>query len=183
MDFPTQLKGILRQDVLEDAHDGQVELVEDQLQRGHPMKYTVAGLRDETAIVDLRKLGHLGGLAETGDLRKICDFLLVGPVGDEEQCYAVLLEMKVTLGGDSKPREQLRRSRPLLEYLRDVCAVQYSNSQRVELRYVIVAERQSERLDKQATRPRGRPGRDVLYKDIRIRTFVGRSSGFADLVE
>ena len=183
MDFPTQLKGILRQDVLEDAHDGKVELVEEQPERDHPMRYTVAGLGDETAIVDLRKLGHLGSLAATGDLRKICDFLIVGPVDDDDQCYAVLLEMKVTLGQNRRPREQLRRSRPLLEYLRDVCAVQYSNSQRVELRYVIVAERHSERLDKQATRPRGRPGRDVLYKDIRIRTFVGRSSGFADLVE
>lgn len=183
MNLTAQLRGVLRSDIVTADHDQKVELTEAQPERGYPMTYTVAELPSEAVVVDISRFGHWGGIAETGDLQKHCDYLVVSPVDDGDRYYALLIEMKVTLTADSKPREQLRRSGPIVEYLRHVCAVEYSGYPPIEIRYVIVAEKESSRLDKQATKVGPLSGRPETYRGLHIQTFVGRGARFEEMVK
>ena len=95
------------------------------------------------------------------------------------------MELKKTWTSDERPREQLRRSLPLLDYLRSVCEVEHETARSgadIAVRYAIVFERVSQRLDKQWVRadPRGRAGQEG-HAGITIRTFIGTRVSFATL--
>ena len=54
---------------------------------------------------------HLPALQDRGDLKKICDYLLIGQLDGSD--YAIFVELKKTLREEEKPKEQLRRSLPI----------------------------------------------------------------------
>lgn len=78
-----------------------------------------------------------------------------------------------------KPRDQLRRSLPLLEYLRSVCGIEYERrlgEYGIQMHYWIIFAKRTRTLDRQPVHvdPARRP-RIEEYKGITIRTVVGKS--------
>ena len=85
----------------------------------------------------------------------------------------MFVELKETLRENDDAREQLRRSLPILEYLRSVCAVEDLIKPEVSVRYVILASRDAQRLDKQ--RIRITPSyaiRAEHYRGIYVKSFI-----------
>ncbi len=125
---------------------------------------------------------HMPALQDRGDLKKICDYLLIGQSDDSN--YAIFVELKKTLREEERPKEQLRRSLPILDYLLSVCAVEYgSGEHNLTMRYILIAEQSINTLNKQ--RVQGEEAKKVdeaTYKSTQITTFVGTSMNFATLI-
>ena len=125
---------------------------------------------------------HLPALQDRGDLKKICDYLLIGQLDGSD--YAIFVELKKTLREEEKPKEQLRRSLPILDYLLSVCAVEHgSGEHNLTIRYILIAEQSVDTLNKQ--RVQGEEAKKVneeTYKATQITTFVGTSVHFATLI-
>lgn len=83
--------------------------------------------------------------------RKICDYLLVDE--GEDGCEIMMVELKTTLQKQAEGLEQLRRSLPLAKYLLSVCEVELRGSWCPRFKYVLIAEKRTNRLDKQLLRP------------------------------
>ena len=98
---------------------------------------------------------------------------------------AVFVELKKTLHDNlSDGMEQLRQSRPLLDYLHSVCRVHFgASSERPEItvRYCMIGEKVSSRISKEPTRVR-RPWRVETHRDIRVAAIISdRVVRFDDL--
>ena len=117
--------------------------------------------------------------AGTG-LNRVCDYLLLVEMGGHT--HAVLVELKKTW--EPRAREQVRRSLPLLEYLRSACEVEREarfDDDGIRVGYLVICE--NRRLNKQTTRPE--PVEAVHsedYKDITVRTYIGTTISLAILV-
>ena len=117
--------------------------------------------------------------AGTG-LNRVCDYLLLVEMGGHT--HAVLVELKKTW--EPRAREQVRRSLPLLEYLRSACEVEREarfDDDGIRVGYLVICE--NRRLNKQTTRPE--PVEAVHsddYKDITVRTYIGTTISPAILV-
>ena len=126
-------------------------------------------------------MGELKGLA-AGEWKKTCDYLVIGQ--QDVRALALFVELKKTLHDTAQRTglEQLRRSLPLLDYLRSVCAIECGqDAARIEVRYVLLAEKGSPRLDKQPVRPLGRP-QVVEHAGIKVALhIIGSRAGFARL--
>ncbi|WP_419163376.1 hypothetical protein [Candidatus Palauibacter sp.] len=183
MNLSAQLRNVLKDELLTEVASGTIELLEDQPERDRPMTYTISGLPESATVINMRATQHLKGLADGGDWKRICDYLLVARLDDDERHYAVLLEMKTTIGIARKYREQLRRSMPILDYLRRVCAVEYGQKLSVVRKYVLVGEQFQNRFDKQPTRAGPMRGLVEEYEGIAIRMFAGTGAPFRALVE
>ena len=129
---------------------------------------------------------HLPALQDRGDLKKICDYLLIGQADDND--YAIFVELKKSLREETededKPKEQLRRSLPILEYLLSVCSVEYDDTGKSDLviRYILIAERTIGTFNKQGVRGgEAEKVKEEVYKSAQITTFVGTSVSFATL--
>ena len=146
------------------------------------MRVKVVGLPAEFTAIQMERVGHAPGLGD-GRFIRICDYLLVAESDTNTQ--AVFIELKKTATTDKQPREQLRRSLPLLEYLRSVCEVEHRTTfdrSDISTHYCIVFERNSLRLDKQPVRTEpARRIQDEEYKDIRVRVCVGTPVSLATL--
>lgn len=116
-------------------------------------------------------VGHVPRLDLHAGLNLICDYLLVAEVSG--RTHAILVELKATW--DPRAREQVRRSLPLLAYLRTVCEVEREapfDDDGIETGYLIICE--NRRLNKQTLR--AEPVRMVDsedYRDVRVRTYIG----------
>lgn len=146
---------------------GEVQLKERQA----GMTATVLGLSPKTTTIQLERVGHLGNLAQdTGlDIKRVCDYALIADRG--EACVTTLVELKRTLSQPGEAFEQLRRSKPIIDYLLSVCAIELRRTWEQTVRYVLVAEKESERLAKMRTRHQAR--REESHKDIAVTVFVG----------
>ena len=156
------------------------------------MTVKVSSIRKNITAVRLgtNKVYHLPSLKD--QYKKICDYLLITCVNNTN--YAIFIELKKTLGEEDKPYEQLRRSRPLLDYFLSACDVEYGEKGKLqrkpEVRYVLIAERPGSRFDKQYVRPdsvgggrhRHKP-MTIRYKSITIKTFLGSRVSFQDLIK
>ena len=136
-------------------------------------------IRDKRTNLDP---SHLPALQDRGNLKKICDYLLIGQSDGND--YAIFVELKKTLREEEKPKEQLRRSLPILDYLLSVCAVECgSGEHKLTMRYILIAEQSINTLNKQ--RVQGEEAEKVqeeTYKSTQITTFVGTSMHFATLI-
>lgn len=177
MGLARELAGVLKPAVLLSSESDEVELEDGQ----SGMKVRLLGLPARFIVVHLETVGHSGhlrdrGAEHRGHLRRACDYLLV--VESDDDVHLILIELKETLR-DDKPKDQLRRSIPLRDYLRSVCRVEYEQAQdayQTSVHYCIVCEKISKKLDKR--RVRAAPEQVVRaenYKDITVRTFVGTS--------
>ena len=182
MTLHSQLEKVLREDRLETPPDisGNVTLREKN--KNQPdMVVVVSGVRDSVTTIRMtKKFGHLSVLKE-GDWKKICDYLLIVQIGEAH--HAIFIELKKTLGGNQHPKEQLRRSRPLLEYLLAVCRIESKEAiPTPSMSYVLIGERINERFDKQPVKrtSSGKIGEE-LHEAINIKKFLGPRVAFADL--
>ena len=143
----------------------------------------LAPLPAPMAVIRIERAGHLPGLQD-GPWKRICDYLLVFETG--KASHAVFVELKKTSAGEQRAKEQLRRSLPILEYLRSACRIEYgsaSSEPPVTVSYLMVCERENMRLDKQPVRaePAART-REETYENVTIRTFIGTPVPLAALV-
>ena len=129
--------------------------------------------------IKMGKVSHLSCLKD-GNWKQICDYLLIAQINGND--YAIFIELKKTLTRENKPKEQLRRSLPLLDYLLSVCKVEFGNVPEVLIKYVIIAEKLNERLDKQRTRVRPfSPVTKENYKTMEILKFITPKIGITEL--
>ena len=168
MELTARLQSVLQSAAIEPQHRERLTLIESQENK----RYEVTGIRQPLAVTGIRinRLRHLARLKE-GAWKKICDYLLITARGGT-YC-AVFVELKETLRENDDAREQLRRSLPILAYLRSVCAVEDRSEPDVSVRYVILASRDAKRLDKQ--RIRNNPSeaiREERYRGIDVRSFA-----------
>lgn len=135
------------------------------------MCVTVTGLPAVSAKIRMES-GHHASKVRDGKCKQICDYLLVAESGDRTD--AILVELKKTRTEERKPLEQLRRSLPVLEYLRSMYEVKSETSLqgRLHVHYSILFEQPSKRLAKQPVRVKPETASET-YKGIEIRTSVG----------
>ena len=113
------------------------------------MRVTLVGLPATGAAVRVENVGHLSKLRDP--CKRVCDYLLVLEANGDTS--VLFIELKKTQTPSDRPREQLRRSLPILKYLLSVCEVERGTTLKsVSVRYAIVFERVSEKLDKQRIR-------------------------------
>ena len=178
-----QIENVLEEKVLETAPNTSKDItLREKIEEQPDMVVVVSGVPDPiTTIQFTRKFGHLS-ILKTGDWKKICDYLLI--YQNEDAHHAMFIELKKTLGGDHRPKEQLRRSRPLLEYLLAVCRIESREAIPTPMMsYVLIGERINERIDKQPVKrtSSGKIGEE-LHEEINIKKFLGPTVAFADLI-
>ena len=180
MTLGRRLKEVLAQSVLEPEKGDSIILRERR--RDSRMRITVSIASIPVTAIRLSKSSHLSILKD-GPWKRVCDYLLLY-VGDGIE-YAVFVELKKTLSNDNRPKEQLRRSLPFLEYLHSVCDIEYGNEtahSNMRIRYFRIGERFSPRFDKQFVKV----GPDRIlkreeYENITINTLVGPRVSLATL--
>ena len=111
--------------------------------------------------------------------QRICDYLLV----DEgtNSCEITMIEMKSTLQNRTAAFEQLRRSLPLAKYLLSVCEVELRDEWYPRFRYVLIAEKRTNRLNKGPIRPISQIETED-YRGIKVSIRVGTRFNFPTLV-
>ena len=178
-DLKRCLTCILRSELLADGptQEGEVTLRERQAN----MKITITGVSSTITTIRLSRTSHLSALASDGDggWNQICDYLLIDDLGDE--CRVILIELKKTLQDRTKAFEQLRRSLPMADYLLSVCGVELRTSWSRIVSYVLIAEKQTNRIDKQRVRPRPALRAREPYDGIEVSVFVGATVSATDL--
>lgn len=181
-DLKRCLTRILRSKLLADepTQEGEITLRERQAN----MKITLTGISSTITTIRLSRTGHLSALASdgSGGWNQICDYLLIDDLGDE--CHVILVELKKTLQEKNKASEQLRRSLPMADYLLSVCGVELRTSWPRTVSYALIAEKWTNRLDKQTVRPRPglRDRESYDYDGIKVSVCVGTTVDAADLV-
>lgn len=181
MPMAVGLRNILEPRVVVQATDPHsVELREKK--RDVNMRVKVFGLPAAFIAIRTERIGHASKVND-GSWKQICDYLLVTESGD--RTHAVFVELKKTQTEEEKPREQLRRSLPLLAYLRSLWEIESETQlgeQGVLMHYSILFERASTRLAKQPVRADPtRPASEEEYKGLTIKTFIGTSVPLASL--
>ena len=179
-DLKRCLMRILRSKLLADepTQEGEITLRERQAN----MKITLTGVSSTITTIRLSRTGHLSALASDGNggWNQICDYLLIDDLGDK--CHVILVELKKTLQDRNKAFEQLRRSLPMADYLLSVCSVELRTSWPRTVSYVLIAEKQANRLDKQRVRPQPGLRKRESCDGIEVSVFVGTKANAADLV-
>lgn len=114
------LRNILARRVVVQANDhDNIELREKK--RDVNMRVKVVGLPEVFITIRTERIGHLSK-TNHGPWNQVCDYLIVTETGD--RTHAVFVELKKAQSEEEKPREQVRRSLPLLQYLRSVWEVE-----------------------------------------------------------
>ena len=178
MSINDYLSNILKDDVLEKISrvDKSVKLKEPDAD----MSVQVTGISLSISTIIISKVGHLSCLKD-GKLKQKCDYLLITKINDKN--YAIFIELKKTLSEEDKPKEQLRRSLPLLDYFLSVCKIEYGNIPKVQLKYAIIAEKNNKRLDKQTTRVMpSKPVSKENHKSIEVMKFITPKISISELV-
>ena len=153
-----------------------IELEEEDKQS--KMKIAIMGV--PASFLAIQMTGHLSQLKrgrKGQDWNKICDYLLI--CQEEDKHHAVFIELKESLSENKKElgKKQLRRSLPVLDYLRSVCKIESGVEEEIlSVKYVLIAEKSSDRLDKQPVRVN--PSETIEERDegddeIPVRILVG----------
>ena len=173
MPLTAGLRDILEPDVVSlVAEDNSIELRESPAN----MRVKITGLPGTSIVIRTERVGHASKLRD-GFWKQICDYLLVVELGD--RTHAVFFELKKTQKQtqERKPKEQLRRSLPLLNYLRSVWEIESGaplDKPGMSVHYWILFEQINPKLPKQSVKadPARRTGVEE-YNGITIRTFIG----------
>lgn len=130
------------------------------------MEVEVSNFPADAIAIRPDKLGSLSGL-RNGDWKKACDFMLVCNTNGQD--IAIFVELKKTLK-DTSGMEQLRWSLPLLDYLYSIYQVNLTRKlkSKFNIRYWLIAQKNTLRLDKQPVRPR--LVSKYEHKDIEVNT-------------
>ena len=184
MELISQLEAILKPELRQGLDTGDSFILEERQRNQADTRIELIGISSPFLAVRMNKLNHLSALKPEKDKwNQICDYLLIGQANGRD--YAIFVELKKTLREEEKPKEQLRRSLPILEYLLSVCAVEYGNGQsNLTIRYVLIAERENTNIYKRRSqRGRQRQLRQETYKSIQVTTFVEPTVHFTALAQ
>lgn len=92
--------------------------------------------------------------------------------------------MKKTLSSGKAPEEQLRRSIPVVKYLQSLCEIDAEQPMQIVLRHVVLAQKASERFDKNRIRvTEGVDSMVISHKGIDIKMIVGESVTAQELID
>jgi hypothetical protein len=170
------LKAILADKVLISSRSGDLALKEPNVQR-----VDVSKLPSEAVVINLQRFGSLSGV-RNGPWKQRCDYMLVFRVDETDR--VLFVELKKTLNGnENKGFEQLRLSLPLLKYLDSVCKLHFGiEPDQLEpiVRYVLIGEQGSQRLDKQPVRA-AQLQYSEQHKGITVNILVGSRFGLGRL--
>ena len=138
------------------------------------MEVELTGVSAPFLAIRISPRMHMRGLQDRPDVKKSCDYLLIGQLDDID--YVIFVELKNKLREEEEAKEQLRRSLPIWKYLLSVCEVEaereFSDGQsNLTLRYVLIAERLSGMLDRQGVLV-SPAGEQEIYRSIPITTFA-----------
>ena len=167
------LEKVLKKDVVETPSEDRIITLQET---GQNVNMEVKIVTQSASVIAIRMSAgsHLPTM-ENGPWKQICDYLLV--VESVDEIHAVFIELKKTLTKEEKPREQLRRSSPLLEYLLSVCKIEVEDNSiditRLNTNYFIIGKRLNRNIDKGPVRIN--PNRVIEkknYKGIEIATSV-----------
>lgn len=170
------LRCVLKGEVFVD-HDATGEVC---LEEKGEMAVTLFGVAAGAATMSLRRLDHLSAV-KPGEWRQKCDYIVLAASGEVD--YAVLVELKKTVGYSVKPLEQLIRTKPIVEYLVELGRLEGGRRGRIEFRYVVFARRYDSNLIKDAVRldPRGSTWRRC-WKGERFAIFVQDRVSLGDVL-
>ena len=168
MSLVSELPGIVEDLALAPANADGVLLTDEQ----SGMRVQVLARVPVTAIrLGSAGVGHVPRLNLHAGLNLICDYLLVAELNG--RTHAILVELKATW--EPRARDQVRRSLPLLAYLRAVCEIEREapfDDGSIETGYLVVCEHR--RLNKQTSRAEpARTADSEDYRNIRVRTYIG----------
>ena len=173
----TQLNEIIADKALVSSKTDREMILEEK----NVMKVAVTQMPSDVTVVDMDRVGHLPGVKD-GELKQICDYLLVCECKDTD--HAIFVELKKTLKENKKGMEgmeQLRRSLPILKYLHSACQIHYyeakTNRPTPAVRYFLIGTKNSSRIDKQRVRPQLGVEKEK-YEDIEVHTFLGERIRF-----
>ncbi len=173
----TQLKAILADKSLVSPKAGRDMILEEK----KVMKVEVTQMPLDLTAVNMHMMGRLSGVKD-GEWKQSCDYLLVCKADGID--HAIFIELKETLREDKKGMDQLRRSLPLLHYLRSVCQIHYeteTNRPALKVRYFLIGTKNHARIDKQRVKPQLGTEKEN-YKDIEVHTFLGERIRFGLLL-
>ena len=179
------LESILRETRLGNGPDeeGRVRLRERTGRKGGDvMEVLLSSVSAATTVVRLGKGASQHAIlkdARASNWNKICDFVLFEDRA--ERCRVVMVELKSTLQKRSEGLEQLRRTLPLAKYLIAVCEVELQRSWRCEFSYLLLAQRRTNRLDKQRIRAVPEPLPRTMHHGIEVSIAVGAGFNVAEL--
>ena len=176
------LQAVLQERVVAAGPDnkGLVTLSERREKGRSSMHVQVSNVPSTTTVVRLgRKASQHSILRESPgeSWMKICDYILINEGADD--CEVVMVELKSTLQRQDG-LEQLRRSLPIAKYLLAVCEVELQRTWPCRIRYALLAEKRTNRLDKQPIRPGAQLSTEG-YKDINVAVGVGTRFDFGAL--
>ena len=153
--------------------DGSVTLREPKV-----MAVTVLQIPKRAITINLQRMGDFSGVKE-GRWKQRCDYMFALDVTGGSE--VVFVELKKSLDtGKEKAMEQLRRSPPVLMYLKSLCEIEERRAPgggELRLRYFVVSEKYSPKLDKQPVRPAQAP-KTENFKEIRVGVVVGSHLAF-----
>ena len=177
MSLVSELPGIVDEVAIAQANADGVLLTEEEA----GMQVQVLASVPITAIrLGQEGVGHVPRVRAGTGLNLICDYLLI--VELDGYTHAVLVELKKTW--ERRAREQVRRSLPLLEYLRSACEVERGapfDDAGIRVGYLVICE--NKRLNKQTMR--AEPVEAIhseAYKDVTVRTYIGKTISAAILI-
>jgi len=148
------------------------------------MTVKIVRVPDTVTTIRLDKVGHLSALTGKG-WQQICDYLLVAQ--SDDRYHAIFVELKQTLRADTKHREQLRRSLPLLHYFLSAFHVDGGfmlSASEFLVSYFLIGKQWSPRWDKPQRRANSASIFEAEeYRSITIRTSVAPRISFNELVK
>ena len=138
------------------------------------MEVELTGVSAPFLAIRISPRMHMRGLRDRPDVKKSCDYLLIGQLDGND--YVIFVELKSRMRGEEEAKEHLKRSLPIWKYLLSVCEVEaereFSDGQsNLTLRYVLIAERLSGMLDRQGVLI-SPEGEQEIYRSIPITTFA-----------
>ena len=165
------------------AHESQPILLEEK-DKNVNMTVEIVKVSETVTTIRLDRVQHLSSIRTGLWLSRVCDYLLVTQVCGKY--HAVFVELKKTLNEGISPREQLRRSPPLLHYFLSVFRIDTGlrlAESNVDVGYLLLGDEWDKHVDKQSVRfdPK-KIFRTEKYKSIKIRKSVARAISFEDLL-
>jgi len=144
------------------------------------MKVQIMGIPPTVKAIHIGKINHLPLMKKAGkSWNLICDYLLIFHLN--LKYYAVFIELKKSMPMNTQPKEQLRRSLPVLDYLLSVCKIECKTKSKPLVRYALIAEKISKRMSKQGVK--AKPCKRESYESVNIKTCIGKIISVSKLIE
>ncbi len=173
--LPSEVRNVLRTRASVPIKNGRFLLQEPKV-----MAVEVVAVHKDVIVINLDKLGSLGGIKDQYQSR--CDYLVLCQAS--RNAKAVFVELKKTLSQKKKGLEQLRSASPYLSFLTELSRVVGPADEqvpRISVRHVLIGSRVAPMLDKRRLSD-SQVLPDKTHRGITVRRLVGERLRFSKLV-